>query len=129
MENKFLEESYEVTVFESLIRQDVENGTFHAQNIFNPEYLKPLSYKYVKGLEKENAELKAQIPQWHDLRKNPNDLPKETGEYFTNIGLLYYDKLCDRYFWHTISCEACDYSDEVEENEVIAWCEIPKLKG
>lgn len=57
MENKFLEESYEETVFESLIRQDVENGTFHAQNIFNPEYLKPLSYKYVKGLEKENADL------------------------------------------------------------------------
>lgn len=29
----------------------------------------------------ENAELKKQIPQWHDLRKNPNDLPKDKGEY------------------------------------------------
>lgn len=67
-------------------------------------------------------------PKWHDLRKNPNDLPKKTGEYFTNIGLLYYDELCNRHFWHTPSCEACDYSDEVEEDEVIAWCELPKFK-
>ena len=66
--------------------------------------------------------------EWHDLRKNPDDLPKRTGEYFTNIGLLYYDELCNRHFWHTPSCEACDYSDEVEEDEVIAWCELPQFK-
>lgn len=66
-------------------------------------------------------------PKWHDLRKNPDDLPKR-GEYFTNIGLLYYEELCNRHFWHTPICEACDYSDEVEEDEVIAWCEIPKYK-
>lgn len=35
-----------------------------------------------ENAEKENAELKAQIPQWHDLRKDPNDLPKENGEYW-----------------------------------------------
>lgn len=67
-------------------------------------------------------------PQWHDLRKDPKDLPNRTGEYFTNIGLLYYDELCNRHFWHTPSCEACDYSDEVEEDEVIAWCELPKFE-
>lgn len=66
--------------------------------------------------------------KWHDLRKDPNDLPKKTGEYFTNIGLLYYDELCNRHFWHTPSCEACDYSSVIEEDEVIAWCERPKFE-
>lgn len=84
------------------------------------------NYEHWKeGYEKGLAEGK---PKWHDLRKDPNDLPKKTGEYFTNIGLLYYDELCNRHFWHTPSCEACDYSDKVEEDEVIAWCELPKFE-
>lgn len=71
------------------------------------------------------AGLKAGRPQWHDLRKDKNDLPKSTGDYVTNIGVLTYDHYGNGvYKWHTPFCEACDYSDEVSE-EVIAWCEIP----
>lgn len=84
---------------------------------------KYLRKAYLDGLAEERKE------KWHDLRKNPEDLPKKHGEYITNIGLLYYDELCGRSFWHTPSCEACDYSDEVGADEVIAWCEIPKFEG
>ena len=65
--------------------------------------------------------------QWHDLRKDPNDLPKVTKEYVTNIGVITFDKLKDRHLWTTPLCDACDYYDEVTD-EVIAWCEIPQFK-
>lgn len=43
------------------IRYDVEHDLFHAQNVFNDEYIKPTFIEYVQKLEKENAELKQQI--------------------------------------------------------------------
>lgn len=63
---------------------------------------------------------------WHDLRKNPNDLPKRDGEYLTNIGVLVFDNSFGN-SWQTLLCEACDYYEDVS-NEVIAWCEIPKFE-
>jgi hypothetical protein len=43
------------------IRYDVEHDLFHAQNVFNDEYIKPTFIEYVQKLEKENAELKEQL--------------------------------------------------------------------
>ena len=43
------------------LRYDVEHDLFHAQNVFNDEYIKPTFIEYVQELEKENAELKAQV--------------------------------------------------------------------
>ena len=40
------------------IRYDVEHDLFHAQNVFNDEYITPTFVEYVQKLEKENAELK-----------------------------------------------------------------------
>lgn len=40
------------------IRYDVEHDLFHAQNVFNDEYITPTFVEYVQELEKENAELK-----------------------------------------------------------------------
>lgn len=40
------------------IRYDVEHDLFHAQNVFNDEYIKPTFIEYVQKLEKENAELR-----------------------------------------------------------------------
>lgn len=71
------------------------------------------------------AGLEARKPQWHKVADG--DLPKETGDYITNIGVLTYDSYGDGVFkWHTPFCEACDYSNVVGDDEVIAWCEIPK---
>ena len=64
---------------------------------------------------------------WHDLRKDPNDLPKVVTEYITNIGVMTFDRLKDRHLWTTPICDACDYCEEVTD-EVIAWCEIPTFK-
>ena len=76
------------------------------------------------------AGLKAGRPQWHDLRKDPNDLPKEVGNYI----VCYLDTACER---HTFELSFVDYLEdehwidenghdiEVYDEGVIAWCEIP----
>lgn len=43
------------------IRYDVEHDLFHAQNIFNDEYITPTFIEYAQKLEKENAELTQKI--------------------------------------------------------------------
>ena len=81
----------------------------------------------INKLVAENKRKRVQIPQWHDLRKDPNDLPKVTKEYITNIGVMTFDRLKDRHLWTTPICDACDYYEEVTD-DVIAWCEIPQFK-
>ena len=43
------------------IRYDVEHDLFHAQNVFNDEYITPTFVEYMQKLEKENAELKKKL--------------------------------------------------------------------
>lgn len=63
--------------------------------------------------------------EWHYVKDG--DLPKKVDDYVTNIGILTYDSYGNGvYKWHTPHCRACDYADVVEDDEVIAWCEIPK---
>ena len=63
--------------------------------------------------------------KWHKVADG--DLPKKVDDYVTNIGVLTYDNYGNGvHKWHTPYCEACDYADEVGDDEVIAWCEIPK---
>lgn len=80
-------------------------------------YLTDLENAYIAGA-KENS------IQWHDLRKNPNDLPKKIGEYLVykisgygskSIELIQYNS--NKYFW----CVE-------HQNDVIAWCEMPQFK-
>ena len=72
------------------------------------------------------AGLKAGRPEWHKVADG--DLPKKVGDYITNIGVLTYDNYGNGvHKWHTPYCEACDYTDEADDDEVIAWCEIPKF--
>lgn len=56
-----VQEKYEHTTLDTLIEQDVEHGTFRAQNCFDDEYLTPMFYKYAKGLEKEVEFLRAEL--------------------------------------------------------------------
>ena len=56
--------------------------------------------------------------KWHDLRKDPNDLPKHCGYVWTNVGASYYDDDRDCPCWR----------DEFGRTQgVIAWCE-PKFE-
>ena len=64
------------------------------------------------------AGLKAGRPQWHDLRKAPNDLPKDDNYVLVSNGkdwtkAFYKDKK-----WNIICL--------VGFTKIIAWCEIPK---
>lgn len=70
------------------------------------------------------AGLKAGRPQWHDLRKDPNDLPKDNDEK-----LCFYEKgkVVARYdgefdCWET---EFNNIATTFSSSILIGWCEIP----
>ena len=85
------------------------------------EYFEFAKYSYIAGA-KENGVI------WHDLTKNPNDLPiKDIGAFsefvITNVGIGYYIDAQNK--WFTYYKETGTY---IDNNEVIAWCEIPKFE-
>ena len=64
--------------------------------------------------------------KWHDIRKDPNDWPKENKLYFVAIkdnglAIAYFNGL----HWET-KYNLGDFGHCVET--VIAWCEIPKFE-
>ena len=71
------------------------------------------------------AGLKAGRPQWHDIRKDPNDLPEKMGLGSKEVYVAYKDGVTDfacyrfdKKYWERSE------NEELAEN-VIAWCEIP----
>lgn len=76
---------------------------------------------------------------WHDLRKNPNDLPQKVGDY-----LVALDYKTETFSTFLLKYDIDEYDiDETEDytkfgwfdseytrydNDVIAWCELPKLE-
>lgn len=70
---------------------------------------------------------------WHDLRKNPNDLPQKVGDYIVAIKFKYL-KGCDttilRYDEDEDEDKLCWIDSEYTNcnDDVIAWCEIPKFR-
>ena len=55
---------------------------------------------------------------WHDLRKDPNDLPKDNKREY----LVFLDWLGKKYEL----LKLCEIKSFVEN--IIAWCEIPQFK-
>lgn len=54
-------------------------------------------------------------PKWHDLRKDPNDLPKENGIYWCK--------------WEDGSYSTEHYFQDYGFGDyVIIWCELPKFE-
>lgn len=77
--------------------------------------------------KKEIAELKGKIKgieagklKWHDLRKNPKDLPKENGKYIIHIKVTERMSITD----------TCDFFDGYFGRYInpVAWCELPIFK-
>ena len=64
------------------------------------------------------AGLKAGRPQWHDLRKDPNDLPKDNNEVLVYMWDSYYIGYFNLDSWHFEN-----FSEGKEQAD--AWCEIP----
>lgn len=71
-------------------------------------------------LFKENAELKKKSIVLHDLKKDPTDLPsiENLGYVITNKGVTIYNKQTNS--WYPLK-------ESKWTNEIVAWCEIPKL--
>lgn len=74
---------------------------------------------YLDGLTEGRKE------KWHDLRKDPNDLPQRNiyvlcvnRKHRYEVGCIGYDHNCEIY-WHDISHNIV---------EPIAWCELPQYK-
>ena len=68
---------------------------------------------YMQGAERYK-------PKWHNLQKNPNDLPKEKQE------VLVYFTLPDKSKNDTMLAEFENNDfNFVDLQEVIAWCEVP----
>jgi len=79
--------------------------------------------------------LKAGRPQWHDLRKDPNDLPKPNiavliclqFEKWTTTYIAYYRSAINK--WQMYNMHEAQrqpiVEDYIDRDEVIAWCEIP----
>ena len=77
-------------------------------------YAKPVRQAFLAGL-------KAGRPQWHDLRKDKNDLPKldktDMSDYvITDKGVAYYNGRVKSWYIQ---------NEYILSDDVIAWCEIP----
>jgi hypothetical protein len=83
------------------------------------------------------AGLKAGRPEWHDLRKASNDLPKPNMavliclrvETWTATYIAYYRPAMKKWQMYNLSeAQRQPVADDyIDMDEVIAWCEIPKF--
>jgi hypothetical protein len=98
--------------------KDEEMADKYAEEYFGkkPELVEVWKLKSCK--ENFLAGLKAGRPQWHDLRKNPTDLPKDAVSVLISRGTPRTSRARYNGKWYGY------YSDD-EIEDVIAWCEIP----
>ena len=115
---------------EELAEEWVKNNSYPYSNCLYIE--KKLKQSFLAGL-------KAGRPQWHDLRKDPNDLPKDiTSLYLVRVyswdfGLshlykkygMYIPTVCEWSGEHFKALNDMAYSNARNIKSCIAWCEIP----
>lgn len=81
--------------------------------------------------------------EWHDLRENPDDLPEKSDRYLCFFGGNYgyfimdyetevksFGYWCAKYDDHSLGLVDTEFETLAERNEdeVIAWCELPQFK-
>lgn len=81
-------------------------------------YIDELKQAHLDGLAEGRKE------KWHDLRKDPNDLPKESGDYWCKL------KEQRRYAFEVYYKDSLFYKSKSrwEELGIIAWCELPEFE-
>ena len=71
-------------------------------------------------------------PIWHDLRKNPDDLPKDNREvvvkYISYIGSNECNDIASYIFNQDEQCYDWRFRILGSYQEILAWVEIPELK-
>lgn len=100
--------------------------------------IEAMFHAYVDGLKKGRQQ------KWHDLRKDPNDLPKCTEneqiifyvhEYYTSID-KYINHYCLGFYKKSFMDDdvklfverSKGYECEHSTEEVFCWCELPKFE-
>ena len=61
--------------------------------------------------------------KWHDIRKNPDDLPKHSGLYCVQCGEVR-EYVKEEKSWFTVHFDPCRNCTE----DTYLWCELPKFK-
>ena len=76
---------------------------------------------YMQGAERYKT-------KWHDLRKNPDDLPKESGYYIVSRYSNYLRIKRHSQTLYFIKGKRNGWNTKMDKTQIIAWCEIPKFK-
>ena len=107
---------------------DYKSQNLMLQTLYEAMQKKIDEYKKTnREIAKDFAALRKQVPQWHDLRKNPPDVPKEN---VTVLLLTEVESLTARYYneyeaFFRLS-DKLDYCVFIAPMSYIAWCELPK---
>ena len=83
----------------------------------SPSTQRAIKQAYLDGLAEGRKE------KWHDLRKNPDDLPKHSGLYCVQCGEVR-EYVKEEKSWFTVDFDPCMNRTE----ETYLWCEIPKFE-
>lgn len=100
--------------------------------IAGAKWIQELAIKDINELKRINKMLAIRIKtlettehaiQWHDLRKNPDDLPKHSGLYCVQCGEVreYVKEEKSWFTVHFIPCRNCT-------EDTFLWCEFPQFK-
>lgn len=92
---------------ESLEKRKGEYWCIKTDNVYVP---------YTEGYKDGLAEGRKE--KWHNLRENPNDLPKENGCYWGYVN--YFGFQHRKIYW---------LGKRFDITGVIAWCDLPEFKG
>lgn len=107
---------------------DYKSQNLMLQTLYEAMQKKIDEYKKTnREIAKDFAALRKQVPQWHDLRKNPTDVPKEN---VTVLLLTEVESLTARYYNEYEAFfrlnNKLDYCVFIAPMSYIAWCELPK---
>lgn len=109
LKDPILQMGFEV-ICSKLSRLEKENAELKAKNCWKTcEYAEPKSQWISQHIQDIERLTKAK-EKWHDLQKDPNDVPNDNRYVWTNVGAGYHD---DDGWW----------DDFGRLHGVIAWCE------
>lgn len=116
-----------------MTKEELEEAADHAETKMvvecNGNYTKFKKYKdgFRDGLL---AGLKEGKPKWHDLRKDPNDLPLKMG-IGSEVVLISYDGEVTDFAYYNFEAKRWEHDEDafyICNPPPIAWCEIPKFE-
>ena len=97
-----------------------EDGTEYAKKVSSVT----IKEAFLAGLE-IGKDINVPI-KWHDLKKNPNDLPKKDKRFSLNVSITVMTQK-NKFAWYSF-IDRQWYSNGLIINPPIAWCEIPRFE-